>query len=160
MNANDSSRVEEEPAQPVYAGHAARFAHVSQTASGPMPPAQMQMNQTSAFVAPPPPMGGYSAVGTLRRQLSLHHKRQAIPPAGTLRKLWDSAQQHLVLQPLSLHHLRHAPQTGLHAQPMVVGTVHHPRDLLILHHLHWEATLRVDMLLSWGIRISTIWLCI
>lgn len=69
---------------------------------------------------------------------------------GTLRKLWDSAQQHLVLQPLSLHHLRRAPQTGLHAQPMVAGTVHHPRDLLILHHLHWEATLRVDMLPQLG----------
>ena len=61
VNVNDSSRVEEGPAQPVYAGHAASFRHVSRTVSGPMPPAQMQMNQTSAFVAPPPPTGGYSA---------------------------------------------------------------------------------------------------
>lgn len=61
VNANDSSRIEEEPAQPAYAGHGARFAHVSRTASGPMPPAPMQMNQTSAFAAPPPPMGGYTS---------------------------------------------------------------------------------------------------
>ncbi|GAB7329850.1 hypothetical protein MBLNU13_g01566t1 [Cladosporium sp. NU13] len=60
VNADDSSRVEEEPAQPAYAVHAANHRHVSRTASGPMPPARMQMNQISALVAPAPPMAGYS----------------------------------------------------------------------------------------------------
>ena len=67
---------------------------------------------------------------------------------GTLRKLWISAQQHLVLHPLLLQHLRHASQIGLRARPMVAGTVQRPRDPLILLHLQWEATLRVDMLLQ------------
>lgn len=68
VNASDSSRVEEEPAQPAYAGHGAKFKKVSQKLSTPMPSARMQMNQISAFAAAPPSVpsyGGYAppAVG-------------------------------------------------------------------------------------------------
>lgn len=60
VNANDSSRVEEEPAQPVYAGHGAGFAHMSRTASGPTSPARMQVNQVSAFAVSSPHIGNYA----------------------------------------------------------------------------------------------------
>jgi hypothetical protein len=45
VNEHDSSRVEEEPAQPAYAGHAAMLHHMSRRA---MPPAQVQRNYMCA----------------------------------------------------------------------------------------------------------------
>lgn len=58
VNADDSSRVDEEPAQPAYAGHAANHRHVSLRA---MHSAPMQTSRMCAPYAAPPAMAGYTS---------------------------------------------------------------------------------------------------
>ena len=58
VNADDSSRVDEEPAQPAYAGHAANHRHVSRRA---LPSALTQTQRFCAPYAAPPAMAGYTS---------------------------------------------------------------------------------------------------
>ena len=75
VNANDSSRVQEKPAQPAHADRDVMFSMMSHQACMPVPPAQMQVDHTRVSAAPllrmsslsgyaPPPARSCSAFGS------------------------------------------------------------------------------------------------